>query len=414
MKKIIILFFIIMIISISGCKKSEARPMEEVFSFKDDIIDSISLKTITIYGRFFNLNGSYLNLDNPKLVLKNDLEELEYDLIIDKDNLIFKTNNLINEGINLETIKEGEYIILIKDNDEYYNFLNKLDNEYKNLEYYTITKNNKNYKITIKFEELDTNYLILSCKEVKLPKNVYDLVIDPGHGGVDVGAVNGKNEESKITLEYSLLLKEKLEKLGYKVKLTRNSDMTLNNYGETGRVSIPYNTKAKLMLSIHLNSSQLNVYDGGVEIYVPSDINFEFAKNMAKNIVDNTSTIYSKNTSSKIFDGVYLRKLSSYDLEEMTKDATRDNYKPYEKATENSVYYYIIRETGGIILNAYVDGRNKKNDLNPYYNSNHGCETYLVELGYISSNSNLDILLKEKDLYIDSIVKSIKDEFNVN
>ena len=94
----------------------------------------------------------------------------------------------------------------------------------------------------------------------------------------------------------------------------------------------------------------------------------------------------------------------------MNKEAERDGYTPYEKATTESTYYYMIRETGGIITGSYVDSRNPKKDGNPYNMSNHGCESYLVELGYLSSETNLNILLKEKDNYIDALVSSVKKE----
>ena len=416
MKKIFLgLLFLLMV----GCSYSESKiidsnkdmEIENNYSFLNNISNTFDLNTFTIYGRYFNISTSLENVSNPKLVLKNDLKEIEYDLI--KNDNIYKTNKLINEGINLENIEVGDYIILIKDNDNYYNLKN--NSEYKDLIYYTITKNNINYKITIEFIDiLDNKYLTLKCTEVKLPDNIYDIIIDPGHGGKDSGAVYKNNSESKINLEYSLLLKEKLEKLGLKVNITRDKDIEIPNYGSSGRVTIPYKTKGKMMLSIHLNSSDLKVNNGGVEIYAASNSNINFAKNLSKNIVSNTSTIYSKNTSYKVFDGVYIRTFSKKDLEELEKDAIKDNFTPYETPNLQTTYYYIIRETGGIITNAYIDNRNPKKEGNPYYLSNHGCETYLVELGYINSDNNLKILLNEKDKYIDAIVNSIKEEFKLS
>ena len=40
----------------------------------------------------------------------------------------------------------------------------------------------------------------------------------------------------------------------------------------------------------------------------------------------------------------------------------------------------MLRETGGIVTGAYVDGRNKEFGKNKYYNSNIGVEAYLLEL----------------------------------
>ena len=381
----------------------------EVFEYKEDIKGTALINSYTIYGRFFNIEGELEgNHSELSLVMKNENNEIEIPINVEiKDNkTIFKTNKLINEGINLETIKKDDFTFYLKENDNYYSLKN--NTKYQELEYYTITNNQTNYKIIIDFINLDNQeYLYLKTTKVKLPKDIYDIVIDPGHGGVDVGATSNGYNESKINLEYSLLLKKQLEKLGFKVKLTRESDKSITNYGKNGRVSIPYKTKAKLLLSIHMNSAS-NVKNGGVEVYVPNNADINFAKEVANNIVAKTSSNYSPNNTDKIEKGVYLRTLSKEDLKTMEKDAKEDGYTPYENATIASTYYYIIRETGGIVTGSYIDNRNPKKDGNPYVNSNHGCESYLLELGFMNSKSNLNILLNEKDKYVEAITLSIQ------
>lgn len=53
------------------------------------------------------------------------------------------------------------------------------------------------------------------------------ILVDPGHGGNDPGAISGGVQEKTITLNVSLLLREKLEALGATVDMTRDSDKTL-------------------------------------------------------------------------------------------------------------------------------------------------------------------------------------------
>ena len=67
----------------------------------------------------------------------------------------------------------------------------------------------------------------------------------------------------------------------------------------------------------------------------------------------------------------------------------------------------MIRETGAKITNAYVDGRNKEYGKNIYYNSSVGNESYLLELGYINSDIDLNNLLNNKEGYLNAIVQSI-------
>ncbi len=419
MKKILLLF-LICIIFITGCKNLAQK---EVTSLVDTISTTLAgeveVNSYTIYGRFFNLEGTLKEeINNPVLVFKSKGNEEEYSLKIDEKDGVkkFKTTEYINDGINLEKIKEGNYLILLKSEDEggvkYYTLTDKSD--YENLTYYTITRDNLNKKIDIDFMYYnDNSYLELNCYKEKLDSQVYDVVIDAGHGGDDPGATKNGYSESNINLSYAKDLKKALEEIGLKVKLTRESDVTVPTYGVNSRVGIPYETKAKLMLSIHQNSAVTNIGVGGVEVYTAYNSNTAFAESLAKNIVENTSTDYSTNKENKILPGVYLRTLKKSDLEAMEKTAEKEGYEPYPLATTNSTYYYIIRETGGVVTGSYVDDRNKEKPWNNYYNSNHGCESYLVEVGYINSLKNLNILLNEKDKYIEAIKRTIVDYLEI-
>ena len=201
------------------------------------------------------------------------------------------------------------------------------------------------------------------------------------------------------------MLKEKLESFGYKTKLTRDSDIKLNNYGKDSRTSIVYESKAKYLFSIHFNSSENYISYSGIEIYLPNNMNLSFASTLSKNIVNNTSLNYSTNNSFKVKDGIYIRNMQSIDIKNMKEDAIKNNYNPYDIST-STPYLYILRETGGIITNAYVDGR-KNNIKNEYYKSNIAPESYLLELGYINNKKDLTIILNEKEKYIDTIANSI-------
>ncbi len=417
---ILIIAFIILTPLFIGCSKNEViiEP-SELDKLSELVSGEARITSYTTYGRFFNLEGDVDgNIPDLTLVFKNKDEESYYDLVLNEGSGVtnFKTTNLINEGINLEKIPIGSYTILLKsgsgDNIKYYTLVN--ESEMEDINYYTVTKDNENKEINILFNKYkDMNYLSLDTKNVKLPNDIYDIVIDPGHGGRDVGANKNGHYESQINLDYALKLKEELEKLGLKVKLTRESDESIPNYGDGSRVSTAYIAKAKLLLSIHQNSAVYNVGAGGVEVYVPNHANTSFASKVAQNIVDATSTGFSKNVSNRVASGVYMRTLKQSDLDVIKKEADKKGYTPYEKATTDSTYYFIIRETGGVVTGAYVDSRNPEDDWNPYYNSNQGVESYLLELGYINSSTNLNILLTEKDKYIEAIKMSVKEYLEI-
>lgn len=107
------------------------------------------------------------------------------------------------------------------------------------------------------------------------------LVIDPGHGGPDSGAVASDGTvEKNINLAIALALKEEAEKYGIKVVLTRESDTGL--YGEDNtsgrwlklgdlkeRKRIIDEEDPDLVISIHLNSFQQDSRVKGAQVFYP-------------------------------------------------------------------------------------------------------------------------------------------------
>jgi N-acetylmuramoyl-L-alanine amidase len=78
------------------------------------------------------------------------------------------------------------------------------------------------------------------------------IVIDPGHGGRDSGAVGASSYEKNITLATALALKAQLERTGrYQVVMTRESDVYIPL---AQRVQIARRAGADLFLSLHADS----------------------------------------------------------------------------------------------------------------------------------------------------------------
>jgi N-acetylmuramoyl-L-alanine amidase len=104
------------------------------------------------------------------------------------------------------------------------------------------------------------------------------VVIDPGHGGKDVGAVYGERYEKDDNLTLALLVNDKLREMGIESAMTRNKDkqISLEN-----RCKFANFKKADLFVSLHRNSA-----DGakGVEIWIESE-SPRTDKNLAENIL---------------------------------------------------------------------------------------------------------------------------------
>ena len=380
--------------------------------------DYATISNYYIYGNHLNIYGCVNNVDNvddANLVLKSLDNEISYDInySVDDSVLNFHVSNFINDGIYLDNIPVEDYFMFLKisDGDSYKYYSLKNDTNYNDINYYTITRNGSNNLININFSKNNnTDYMLFSVNNYN-DNNYYDVVIDAGHGGVDPGASYSSYNEADITLDYAISLKKSLEELGLKVKLTRTDDVYIDSYGYGSRTSIPYEVKAKYVFSIHLNSCE-DINYGGVEIYSPSGANLEFSSSLASNIVKSAKTTYSKNESFKISNGVYVRTFTKSDIKESVNSAKKKGYNPYPITTD-TVYYFMIRETGGIVTNAYVDGRNKDYSKNGYYDSNIGVESYLLELGYINYKKDLNNLLLNKEGYIKGITNAIKEEIGI-
>ncbi|MFA5948870.1 MAG: N-acetylmuramoyl-L-alanine amidase [Hyphomicrobium sp.] len=91
------------------------------------------------------------------------------------------------------------------------------------------------------------------------------IVIDPGHGGHDSGAVKNGAVEKDVVLAFGRALKDKLEASGqYKVMMTRDTDVFVEL---DGRVAYAEQNKANLFMAIHADYSDDNSRARGATIY---------------------------------------------------------------------------------------------------------------------------------------------------
>ena len=106
-------------------------------------------------------------------------------------------------------------------------------------------------------EEPDTGEIVLLDEQ---GPSVPLVVIDPGHGGVDVGCNKEGVLEKEINLKLALLLADKLKALGIDAVLTREDDQSQPSLEE--RVKLAEDKGADLFISIHQNSCDDNSVNG--------------------------------------------------------------------------------------------------------------------------------------------------------
>lgn len=122
------------------------------------------------------------------------------------------------------------------------------------------------------------------------PRGSRIVVIDPGHGGDNLGtkSVATTKFEKNYTLDWAKRLKPLLEQRGWKVALTRTADTSL---GLQDRVSFANRLKPDLFLSLHFNSAVSS--QAGLETYcltpvgMPSNLTRDFKDDPAEAFVNN-------------------------------------------------------------------------------------------------------------------------------
>ncbi len=111
----------------------------------------------------------------------------------------------------------------------------------------------------------------------QLGLKIQTIMIDPGHGGRDPGAVAGNFKEKDIVLRMSKILGRKLEQKGFDVLYTRTEDVFIPLEERTAMAN---SQKADLFISVHANAHP-NPNVRGFEVYYLNFAQSEDAKRVA-------------------------------------------------------------------------------------------------------------------------------------
>ena len=154
----------------------------------------------------------------------------------------------------------------------------------------------KNYK----FYQNELNKLVKKDKKALSYSFKKLIIIDPGHGGKDPGAIgiNGIKEKF-LVLHLAKLVKKELNKMGFRVLLTREKDKFVSL---KKRTEFANKKKGDIFISIHANSSK-NKRLHGVETFFlsPSDSKRDKLVAMKENGVERID-FYSKNAFLSFLD----------------------------------------------------------------------------------------------------------------
>lgn len=152
---------------------------------------------------------------------------------------------------------------------------------------------------------------------------MHDIIIDPGHGGNDPGAIGNGLIEKDFNLQISLYQYKRLKELGFNVALTRDKDSSLNSID---RISLVRN-KAKHCICNHINAGG----GDGLEIIKSIYNKSTEADFIAKKITEkgqNLRRVFARKNSNNL-DYYYMHRetgsTTTYIIEYGFVDSTRDD-----------------------------------------------------------------------------------------
>lgn len=207
------------------------------------------------------------------------------------------------------------------------------------------------------------------------------VVLDPGHGGIDSGAVNGSIYESNVTLKIAKYLKEYLEQYEKVTVYLTHEGIPSGELTVFDRAIIARDKNADLFVSIHINSST-NSSANGAEVYVTANTSLDK---------------YNKKTTE--LGNRILKNLQSLGIANrgvLTKVLTTDTTDKYSDGTMADYYgiiRYAMRGTKidyGVI---WPDGKEPANIQN-----GEGVPTILVEHCFLSSSKDLGYIDSDEDI----------------
>lgn len=312
--------------------------------------------------------------------LKEPLEENKIRLVNDDNSYDYQitlNNNIYSVSIDPNEIANGDYKVYINEEP----LLNKM----APVERLARAKVGSKL-VTFKYDNDEVSI------NIQNHSYQYDILINPGHGGSDTGAVNEYIAEKEMNLTVSMYEKCRYEAHGLNVYMTRTSDtygdkMGPSNLNRLHKVAYEmgyYGAVSKIVYSNHHNSIGNNYYSG-YEILVAGELTSNELANEL-NIANKWNSIFDLTENHTRF---YAR---DYDTERIYSKLNGEVYSFKNNYAVNRIPLAISNVKAIIYEGCYMS--NKKeflwywNDANWYKVSEAKIETYVTSLGITYNPDN--------------------------
>lgn len=261
----------------------------------------------------------------------------------------------------------------------------------------------------------------------------FSVVIDPGHGGSDGGAVGNGIVEKDLTLDISEVMYNEFKNAGIPVYITRTDDETLMPDERVRRAKNAFGTSSDVVLiSNHINAGG----GSGAEVIYALRNNDKLASKILSNLAREGQDIrsyYQRRSSSNPSKDYYFILRDTPNIESVIveygfldnlndSNDLKNNYKRYAKAVVNAVLDYKginSNNTGNVYIvksgdtlysiakmyGVTVDSLKNANNLN----------SSLLSIGQvlnIPSNTSLNTYIVKKGDTLYSIAKTFNTSVN--
>lgn len=222
------------------------------------------------------------------------------------------------------------------------------------------------------------------------------LVIDPGHGGKDPGAINGKNQEKNINLKIALKMGRLIEDNCKDVKViyTRKTDVFVELYK---RADIANKAGADMFISVHTNSSK-NKSASGAETYLLGVEENRTSANLNVALEENKA-ILLENDYETHYEGYDPNSPESMIIFEFMQNEFQKESLKMAQLNQNQMVKSAKRPDRGVHQAGYL----------VLWKS--AMPSILIELGFISNNAECQYLTSQKgvDEMGQSLYKAFKE-----
>ena len=206
-------------------------------------------------------------------------------------------------------------------------------------------------------------------------KGVKTIVIDPGHGGKDPGAMDNGVKEKDVNLAVGLELQRQLSARGYNAVLTRATDIYLKLQERT---DIANNLNADLFVSIHVNALPSKKSMTGFEIYIMALPTDKDAMNLAK--IENREYVEGKGMDSENVDRrteMLLRILGDMQQNNKISESTEFAAALYNSGVRNNLPMRRVAQAPFFVLRGA------------------GMPAVLLEIGFVTNETESQMLMTQ-------------------